>query len=139
MMLRIGFGEKLTSLIMVCVSSVSYSVLVNGQPGRVINPTRGIRQGDLMSPYLFLICAVGLSQLLNKAEEGGRIKGVFVARGGIKINHLMFADDCVVFCRAQLEEWRRIEGILCTYELALGQTINKQKLLFFSVATLRLL
>ena len=72
-MKHLGLGERLVRLIMSCITSVSYSVLLNGQPIGNIKPSRGLRQGDPLSPYLFLMCAMGLQSLLNKAEMEGQI------------------------------------------------------------------
>ncbi|KAF5481391.1 hypothetical protein F2P56_002046 [Juglans regia] len=134
MLRKSGFSERWISLLMAYVKSISYSVFVNGTPGDTIIPSRGLRQRDPLSQYLFLLCAEGLSSLLQQAELNGRIKGVVVTRGGIRINHILFADDCVVFCSARIEEWFNLMSILQQYELASGQTINKQKtsLLFSS-------
>lgn len=87
---------------------MTYSVLINGEAGCKFRPSRGIRQGDLISPYLFLICAEGLSVLLNRAESQGTIHGVQVARGCPSLNHLFFADDNVLFCRAKQDEWQHV-------------------------------
>ena len=75
-MRRMGFHEKWISLIMMCVTTVEYSVLINGEAKGKINPTRGLRQGDPISPYLFLLCTEGLSAMLKKEERAGKIKGV---------------------------------------------------------------
>lgn len=93
---------------------------------------RGIHQRDPISPYLYLICAKGLSSLLESAERRGDIRGVAVTRGGIRVNHLLFADDSVIFGRAKLTELVKIQGLLSTYEKALGQYLNKQKTSIFS-------
>ena len=60
-LLRMGFREDWVALIMECITTVSYSILVNGEPKGLIKPTRGLRQGDPLSPYLFLFCVEGLN------------------------------------------------------------------------------
>jgi hypothetical protein len=104
-MRRMGFGEQWIKLIMTCVRSVSYSILINGTPYGKILPTRGLRQGDPLSPYLFLLVVEGLSSMLTKAEAEGRITGVPIAVGGTRLSHLLFADDSLLFCRATFSEW----------------------------------
>ena len=66
---KMGFDLKWIGWIMECVKSMSYSILVNGEPKGHIVPTRGIRQGDPLSPYLFLICSEGLNGLIEHAVE----------------------------------------------------------------------
>jgi hypothetical protein len=75
-MRKMEFSEVWINLIMKCISSVTYSILVNGQPVGFIKPSRGIRQGDPLSPYLFLLCAEVLSSLLTQAEKKGVLTGV---------------------------------------------------------------
>jgi hypothetical protein len=77
-------------LIMMCVTSAHYTVLVNGVPIGKLIPTRGIRQGDSISPYLFLICAKVLSSSLVKADREGVLEGVPTSKRGPWLNHLFF-------------------------------------------------
>lgn len=89
-MWKMGFHEKWISLMMMCVTMVSYFVLTNGEPrGRII-PSKGIRQGDPIFPYMFLLCAEGLSVMLRKEENDGRIRGVSVCRRAPQISRLFF-------------------------------------------------
>ncbi|XP_035551737.1 uncharacterized protein LOC118349897 [Juglans regia] len=109
------------------------NVLINGVPGHKFLPSRGLRQGDHLSPYLFIVCAEGLSSLLDHYEKSKLIRGVQVARGGTSINHLLFANDCILFGRANIGDWRKIQEILLVYEKASGQFLNKGKTsVFFS-------
>ena len=121
---------------MECISSVSYSILVNGEPHGYIKPSQGLRQGDPLSPYLFLLCAEGFHSLLQKEKIAGDLKGVSISRGGPKITHLFFADDSFLFCKATTGDVNRIQGILTQYEKASSQQINRQKTtIFFSKST----
>lgn len=72
-MKQMGFDAKWIAFIKKCITTVSYSILINGKPSDVINPFRGLRQGDLLFPYLFLICSEGLHGLLQKSAEAGHI------------------------------------------------------------------
>ncbi|XP_035546735.1 uncharacterized protein LOC118348703 [Juglans regia] len=119
-----------------CLSSVSYSVLVNGEPQEKFAPSRGLRQGDPLSPYLFILCAEGLSSLLKHAEACGNLTPVTIGRGPIKVSHLFFADDSLLFCQAKYEEINCVLKILELYEKGSGQVINKDKsAIFFSKNT----
>jgi ribonuclease HI len=137
-MLKIGFARRWVELLMVCVWTVSYSILINGQPHGKIVPTRGIRQGDPLSPYFFILCAEGLSMMLRRAELEGRITGLNIIRGGTRISHLLFADDSLLFCRSSIMEWAIIQELLSNYERASGQKLNREKTsIFFSKNTKR--
>ena len=96
-MMKLGFDMKWISIVMRCVSSVKYAVRINGQPYALKQPTRGLRQGDPLSPYLFLLCAEGLSALLHQLAQRKTIKGVAAFANGPRISHLFFANDSLVF------------------------------------------
>lgn len=103
-MLKLGIGERWVRLAMETVHTVSYSVLINGEPKGYITPSWGIKQGDLLSPYLFLLCAEGLSSLIRKATESQQLHGILSCTNGVCIFHLLFADDNFIFFQATVEE-----------------------------------
>ena len=117
---QIGFNTKFIALIVECISIVSYSILINGIPHGNFSPTRGIRQGDPLSPCLFILCAERLHYLLKKAQMDGSISGVSLCRLRPIITHLFFANDSLLFCRATREECQNIQDILSLYEAASG-------------------
>jgi hypothetical protein len=127
MMRKLGFAEIWIQRIMLCVSSVSYQVRVNGSLTDVIIPERGLRQGDPLSPYLFLICAEAFSSLLNKSEIDGELEGIRICNGAPSFNHLLFADDSLVLIKASSESAKSLQNILQLYEVCSGQTINFDK------------
>jgi hypothetical protein len=130
---KIGFASRWVNMLMTCVRTVTYSILINGKPYGRITPTRGLRQGDPLSLYFFLLCAEGLSTWINKIERAGGISGLPMTRGGTRLTHLFFADDSLLFCKADTVEWYCIQKVLDDYEKASGQKINKNKTsLFFS-------
>ena len=121
---------------MQCVSTVSYSYLINDTALGSVRPERGIRKGDPLSPYLFILCGEVLSGLCKKAEREGTLQGIRVARRSPRVNHLLFADDTMIFCQASEECCKSLKNILLQYEEASGQQINKGKFsIFFSSKT----
>ena len=120
-MLELGFAPRWVHLAMETLTTTSYSVLINGEPWGFITPSRGIKQGDPLSPYLFLLCA----DMLRKAEESDQFRGIKSCQHGVCISHLWFADDSLLFCRATVEECQWLLDLLETYEAALRQAINK--------------
>lgn len=113
--------------IMQCVTTVKYSFLLNGEAVGSVMPTRGLCQGDPISPYLFIICAEAFSSLLSAAKTNGKIRGVKVSRGAPSISHLLFADDSFIFCRATKKEVQALREILTVYEVVSGQMVNLGK------------
>ncbi|KAL0004665.1 hypothetical protein SO802_012226 [Lithocarpus litseifolius] len=128
---RMGFHSRWVGWIMECVQSVTYSVLINGVPTETIIPSRGIRQGDPLSPYLFLLCSEGFCGLLDQAVAEKSIEGFSLCKYGPKISHLLFADDSLLFCRARVEDVTKILEILGKYEKASGQKLNANKTTIF--------
>ena len=124
---RLGFDQKLVTWIMQCVSTVTYSFLINGSPRGRVSPSRGIRQGDPLSPYIFILCSEVLSGLCNRASEEGSLKGIRVTRACPRVNHLLFADDTMFFIRANNDSCQMLKRILSQYEEASGQSINNLK------------
>ena len=135
-MRKLGFNERWIGLMMECVKMVSYSVLVNGEPKGLIKPTRGIRQGDPLSPFLFLLCTEGLNTLIVKAESEGSIHGFALSRRSPKLTHLLFANDSLLFCRSNIYECQKVLDLLASYESMSGQQTNRGKTsIFFSKST----
>ena len=120
-MQKMGFNDKWVKLIMQCITSVTYSIRINGKPQGHIIPSRGLRQGDPISPFLFLFCSEGLSALLNQSAATGQLQGVSACPLGPRISHLFFADDNIIFCQVTPEQCNHLKHLLTIYEQASGQ------------------
>ena len=119
-----SFSHKWQNLIFNCISTVSFSILLNGSPCQKFYPQRGLRQVDPLSPYLFIVCVEVFYGLLNKAQTEKGLHGIQIVRGAPKINHLFFADNSLIFCRYSFQDSQTIQEILNTYQSASGQLIN---------------
>lgn len=124
---KLGFEREWVNLVMKCVSTVKYQVKVNKDATEVIIPQRGLRQGDPLSPYLFLLCAEGFSALLYDAERNGSLKGIKLCREAPSVSHLLFADDSLLLLEANEKNAQAVNDILEKYEVCSGQVINKDK------------
>ncbi|KAL9691204.1 hypothetical protein QQ045_011623 [Rhodiola kirilowii] len=123
----LGFGAKWMDWMFECVSTARLSIVINGSPSQEFPMERGLRQGDPLSPFLFLLAAEGLSMILNKAVNSGLISGVEWVRNGASLTHLQFADDTVLFCRPEMEEVRMIKKLLTSFAVCSGLEINFSK------------
>lgn len=112
---------------MACIQTVSYSYLVNDSVQGSVLPSRGIRQGDPLSLYLFILCNEFLSGLCKRAQQAGLFSGIRVARSSPHVNHLLFADDTMFFMHSDEKSCDTLHLILQKDEAASGQTINTNK------------
>ena len=112
---KMGFGEIWIKWIDWCISTVKFSVLINGFPSGFFQSSRGLRQGDPLSPYLFVITMEVFSCLLRRAISGGFLSGWRVrdrSGEGVQILHLLFADDTFVFCEESLDQMTYLSSLL---------------------------
>ncbi|XP_030494914.1 uncharacterized protein LOC115710703 [Cannabis sativa] len=112
LMLQMGFSRRVVELIMFCVSTITYNVTHAGHTMGPICLGRGLRQGDPLSLYLFLICAEGFSTLLKKYERHQWLTRCKVARGAPRVSHMLFVDDNYVYCKANGMEAQRVMQFL---------------------------
>jgi len=108
--------------------------VINGKVKGAIFPTRGLRQGDPISPYLLLLCTYAFSCLLAKAVQDGKIHGVRVCRRAPKI-HLFFANDSILFVKANKNECVALRDIIRSYELASVRESRRRSLKWYLVRT----
>ena len=127
---RMCFGVKWGRWIKACISTVRFSVLANGSPAGFFGSSRGICQGDPLSPLLFLLVMEVLSRLLKKTEDGGFLCSFQTGshrQGGLKISHLLFADDTILFCDASREQLLYIRMVLIFFEAITSLRVNVGK------------
>ncbi|CAA0833391.1 Uncharacterized mitochondrial protein AtMg01250, partial [Striga hermonthica] len=123
-MIKMGFSLKFVKLLMVCISSLSLCFCVNGSLTGIIYPTRGIWQGDPLSPYLFIIVT---ELLITDAINGGVLSGIRLSRNCTTLSHMFFADDALFFCKAEVGQAQAHMHLLERYRLFTGQRVNLQK------------
>jgi len=122
-----GFAEKWRAWIKACLSTASISVLVNGSPCKPFPMKRGLRQGDPLSPYLFVLVTEVLNCLLSKAVQMGVFNGIQIGSRRVTVTHLQFADDTLIFCEPQLHSLQNIKKVLLSFQNFSGLSVNYAK------------
>ncbi|WMV57474.1 hypothetical protein MTR67_050859 [Solanum verrucosum] len=131
-----GFGNTWIKWMRFCMTTVKFSVLINGSPTGFFPSERGLRQGDPLSPFLFILAMEGLSDMLKSAQVNNRIRGFIVNEEnslGSSISHLQYADDTLVFCDAEKEQLKHLRVIFILFEAVSGLHINWGKSFIYPV------
>ncbi|XP_057760992.1 uncharacterized protein LOC130981409 [Arachis stenosperma] len=113
--------------VMESISTCSMSVLINGSPSKPFKMERGMRQGDLLSPFLFVLVVDVLNRMIGEAVRNGRISPLLVGRDHIELSHRQFADDTILFCPPEEETIKNYKRLLRCFKLMLGLSINFDK------------
>ena len=111
---------------MVCLQSTSFSVLINGSPSNFFRPTRGLRQGCPLSPFIFLLVAEALSRIIHKAKSEGAIKGIKVSDTE-EVTHSLFVDDVLLFGEGNIRNLEAFIALIDKYRKATGMVLNMDK------------
>lgn len=131
---QMGFGDRWIKWIKFNISTVKYSVLINRSPVGFFSAQRGLRQGDPLSPFLFILAMEGLSRMLNKAKQLQWLKGFDIGRDrAVNISHLLYADDTLIFCGADREQILYLNLTLLIFEVVSGLHINMLKSVIYPV------
>ncbi|KAH0670732.1 hypothetical protein KY290_026130 [Solanum tuberosum] len=124
---QMGFGDKWLKWIGFCIKTVRFSILVNGEPAGFFPSERGLRQGDPLSPFLFILAMEGLNNMIRVANQNDWIKGFNIGNQSgvnLQICHLLYADDTLIFCDAKAEQVSYIRVVLVIFEAISGLAMN---------------
>jgi hypothetical protein len=124
---KMGFHSQWIQWVMACVTTVRYSIRFNGHMLDSFSPSRGLRQGDPLSPYLFLFVADGLSSLIRRQIEVGALRELHICRRAPRVSHLLFADDSLLFFEGSVQQSLVIKEVLDNYEKRTGQLVSMGK------------
>eukprot|EP00253_Pinus_taeda_P009011 PITA_09011 len=122
-----GFSRRWIDWIHSLISSPNFSILVNGTPSKTFTASRGIRQGDPLSPFLFILATEGLGRFIKKEREANRIKGLKLWGNNLPLTHQQFVDDIMLFGEPTVKEVKHLRRILDLFAEASGLEINRDK------------
>lgn len=126
-MKAVNMPQQLISLVKNCLEASRVTILINGTGDGFLKPTRGLRQGCPLSPYLFILVMEFLTKGLQMAQRRGTIRGIRLARSAPIITHAMYADDLVLMGEATVQEVNELKRILGEFETHTGLRINPDK------------
>jgi hypothetical protein len=127
---RTGFGSKWRKRISACISTACFSILINGNLHSFFSSSRGLCQGDPLSHLLFVFVMDAFRRMLSRAMDGGFLSGFRVDNLNnfpLEISHLMFADDILIMCDAEVDQIHNLDHILLCFKAILGLKVNLQK------------
>jgi hypothetical protein len=124
---KLGFHPTYISWIRICISTTSFSIMINGSPFGMFSPSRGLRQGDPLSHFLFIIDTEVLSCLIHHQESIGLLKGMKIGKHCPPITHSLFVDDLVIFAKSTSTETHTIKSCLDSYCAWSGKQVNEAK------------
>jgi len=127
MLNRMGFDSRWVMWIKGCLESATVSVLVNGSPTEEFKPTRGLRKGDPLAPFLFIVVVEGLAGLVRQAIKANLLFGIKIGRKEVELSILQFADDTLFLCQDSFSNIITLKSILRGFELASWLKINFHK------------
>ena len=117
----------LIQLIMECITSTRMNILWHGELTDDFSPSRGVRQGDPLSPYIFVLCVERLSHGIYQSIHQGHWKPIRLSRLGTPLSHLFFADDLLFFAEATSGQAQCINTVLGDFFLSSGAKVNQSK------------
>ena len=126
-----GFSAKLRRWIFLCISTICFSILINGSPCGFFESSKGLRQGDPLSPLLFVLVMEALGRMLDKTIHDGHMSGFGVGNlegRSLAVSNLLLGEDTVIFCEADLDQILFLHMILTWFEAVFGLKINLGKL-----------
>ena len=130
---RMGFGVRWCRWcrwICTCISIAQFSVLFNGSPADFCGSSRGLRQGDPLSPLLFLAMMEVFSKMMKRVEEAGLFRGFRAGGrrdGGVCVSHLLFVDDMILFCDVDEEQILHVRMLLLCFQAVTVLKVNALK------------
>nr|DAD35521.1 TPA_asm: hypothetical protein HUJ06_006161 [Nelumbo nucifera] len=106
---KLGINSHWQGLIQSCISSVEFAFKINGTQRGKVKPCRGIRQGDPLPPYIFILAVQALSLIIQDSVQNGRLHPLRFKRSGMSISHMFYTDDCLLFLKANIQNALQIK------------------------------
>ena len=125
---NMDFGEKWRRWVNYCISTTSMSILINDFPVAPFKMRKGLRLGDPLSPFLFVLAANVFNKMVGRVKEFGLVEGICIGNDRVELSHLQFADNTLVFCLANKEILLNFRRLMRCFAVLFGLNINYNKL-----------